>query len=92
MKSDRIAAAVEWLGTEKLDGLVAFNDGQNSFLDSNSVYVFSGVRPIGRSAVIIGSDGASTLIVEPAWDGDRARTRSFTQRTLASDDIVRTLG
>ena len=91
MKSDRIAAAVEWLETEKLDGLVAFNDGQNSFLDSNSVYVFSGVRPIGRSAVIIGRDGASTLIVEPAWDGDRARTRSFTQRTLATDDLVRTL-
>ena len=91
MKKDRITAAIEWLMIEKLDGLIAFNDGQNSFLDSNAVYVFSGVRPIGRSAVIIGRDGSSTLIVEPAWDADRASGLSFTTQTRATDDLVKTL-
>jgi Xaa-Pro aminopeptidase len=88
MKRERIDAAVKWLEQEKLDGLIAFNDGQNSFLDSNAVYVFSGVRPIGRSAVVIGRDGSSTLIVEPSWDGDRASSLSFTDSTYASDDLV----
>lgn len=92
MKKDRIAAAAQWLEAEQLDGLIAFNDGQNSFLDSNAVYVFSGVRPIGRSAAIIGRDGSSTLIVEPAWDGERARARAFTDKVIACDDLVSGLG
>ncbi|MDP2358153.1 MAG: Xaa-Pro peptidase family protein [Beijerinckiaceae bacterium] len=91
MKKDRITTAIEWLKDEKLDGLIAFNDGQNSFLDSNAVYVFSGVRPIGRSAVIIGRDGSSTLIVEPVWDEERARGISFTTRTRATENLVQAL-
>ena len=67
----RLSQAREWLHEQKLDGLIAFNDGQNSFLDGNAVYVFSGVRPIGRSAVVLPREGASILIVEPASDLDR---------------------
>jgi len=88
MKKERIVAAQSWLEQEKLDGLIAFNDGQNSFLDSNAVYVFSGVRPIGRSAAVIGRDGSSTLVIEPAWDGDRARALTFCDKTIACDDLI----
>ena len=55
-----------------LDGLIAASNGLNNFLESNAVYVLSGVRPIGESAVVLDRDGRSTLIVTPAWDGERA--------------------
>lgn len=85
--SNRLHDAAAWLAGEGIDGLVAFNDGQNSFLDSNAVYVLSGVRPIGESAVVLGRDGTSTLIVTPAWDGDRAKDLSRTGTTVATDDL-----
>ena len=33
--------------------LIALNFGQNSFLESHAVFVLSGVRPIGESAVVV---------------------------------------
>lgn len=87
----RLASARRWLSEQGLDGLVAFNDGQNSFLDSHAVFVFSDVRPLGRSAVVVARDGASTLIVEPAFDLARARACSSTVETLATDDLPSTL-
>jgi Xaa-Pro aminopeptidase len=91
MKNERIAAAAAWLKEEKLAGLIAFNDGQNSFLDSNAVYVFSNLRPIGRSAVIIAQDGTSTLLIEPSWDGSRAQKKASNTRIIACDDLARAL-
>ena len=91
-QNERAAQAAAWLGEEGLDGLLVFNDGQNSFLDSNAVYVMSGVRPIGQSAVVISREGGSTLIVTPSWDLERARSLSTTHRTLAVDDLVTALG
>ena len=91
MKNERIAAAAAWLKEEKLAGLIAFNDGQNSFLDSNAVYVFSNLRPIGRSAVIIAQDGTSTLLIEPSWDGPRAQKKASNTRIIACDDLARAL-
>jgi Xaa-Pro dipeptidase len=87
----RLEQAQDWLGEQKLDGLVAFNDGQNSFLDSNAVYVLSGVRPLGESAVVVARDGTSTLIVTPSWDGERATAASQTDATVATDDLPGTL-
>lgn len=91
MKNERIAAASQWLHEEKLDGLIAFNDGQNSFLDSNAVYVFSGVRPIGKSAVVIGRDGTSTLLIEPSWDKERTEHLATTDRVIACDDLPKAI-
>lgn len=91
-QNGRQSQAREWLKERGLDGLVAFNDGQNSFLDSNAVYVFSGVRPIGESAVVLSREGGSTLIVTPAWDGERVAAASTTETTVATDDLVNALG
>ena len=68
----RLAAATRHLADEALDGLIAASNGLNNFLESNAVYVFSGVRPIGESAVVLDREGSSTLIVTPAWDEERA--------------------
>jgi len=90
-KSDRLAAATRHLADAALDGLIAVSNGLNNFLDSNAVYVFSGVRPIGESAVVLDRDGASTLIVTPAWDEARAAAAAATDRTIGSDDLAAAL-
>src|SRR5260370_17399792 len=90
-KHGRLADATRYLADQALDGMIAASNGLNNFLDSNAVYVFSGVRPIGESAVVLDRDGRSTLIVTPAWDEARAAAASSTDRTIGSDDLAATL-
>jgi len=90
-KMGRLIEATEHLQTQALDGVIAASNGLNNFLESNAVYVFSGVRPIGESAVVLDRDGRSTLIVTPAWDETRATAISSTDRTIGTDDLAATL-
>jgi Xaa-Pro aminopeptidase len=87
----RLVAATRYLTDDALDGVIAASNGLNNFLESNAVYVFAGVRPIGESAVVLDRDGASTLIVTPAWDEARAAAASSTDRTIGTDDLAATL-
>ena len=87
----RLVQAAKHLQEHALDGLIAASNGLNNFLESNAVYVLSGVRPIGESAVVLDRDGRSTLIVTPAWDGERATSISATEATVATDDLAATL-
>ncbi len=91
VQEDRLAETSHYLAREALDGLVAVNFGQNSFLESHAVFVLSGVRPIGESAVVVDRDGRSTLIVTPAWDVERAGTLSHTTKTVGADDLPEAL-
>jgi hypothetical protein len=90
-KNGRLTQATRHLQDEALDGLIAASNGLNNFLDSNAVYVLSSVRPIGESAVVLDREGRSTLIVTPAWDGERAAAFSSTDDTIGTDDLVGTL-
>ncbi|MGE3712111.1 MAG: M24 family metallopeptidase [Hyphomicrobiaceae bacterium] len=83
----RLADAVAALEREGLWGLVAFCDGQNSFLEANAAFVLSGVRPIGESAVVVEKSGRSMLIITPAWDVARASAISRTTETIGVDDL-----
>ncbi len=87
----RLADATRYLADAALDGVIAASNGLNNFLESNAIYVFSGVRPIGESAVVLDRDGRSTLIVTPAWDEERAAALSATDRTVGTDDLVAAL-
>jgi Xaa-Pro aminopeptidase len=87
----RLAATAQYLRDQSLDALVALNFGQNSFLESHAVFVLAGARPIGESAVVIDRDGGSTLIVTPAWDGERAGALSRTAETVGADDLAASL-
>jgi Xaa-Pro aminopeptidase len=87
-KNIRLAAAAKYLANNNRDGLIAASNGLNNFLESNAVYVLSGVRPMGESAVVIDRDGRSTLIVTPAWDAERAASLSWTDHTVATDDLA----
>jgi Xaa-Pro dipeptidase len=90
-RGSRLTAAARHLQDEARDGLIAASNGLNNFLDSNAVYVLSGVRPIGESAVVLDRDGRSTLIVSPAWDEERAASLSCTDRTVGTDDLAAAL-
>jgi Xaa-Pro dipeptidase len=87
----RMAQAARHLQDRALDGLIAASNGLNNFLESNAIYVLSGVRPIGESAFVLNRDGRSTLIVTPAWDGERAAALSSTDETMATDDLAAAL-
>jgi Xaa-Pro aminopeptidase len=87
----RLAQTARYLVDEGLDGLIAFNFGQNSFLEGHAVFVLGGVRPIGESALLVDRSGAATLIVTPAWDGERAAALSRTSKTVATDDLATAL-
>jgi len=87
----RLREATKYLSDNALDGLIAASNGLNNFLESNAVYVLSGVRAIGESAVVLDRDGRSTLIVTPAWDEERAASASATDRTVGSDDLAAAL-
>jgi len=87
----RLSDATRHLAEHKLDGLIAASNGLNNFLESNAVFVLSGVRPIGESAVVLDRDGGATLIVTPAWDETRAAALSATERTIGTDDLAAAL-
>ena len=88
---NRLTETARYLANAGLDGLIAFNGGQNSFLESHAVFVLSGVRPIGESAVVVDRTGASTLMVTPAWEGERAATLARASKTVGTDDLAAAL-
>src|SRR5882672_12592047 len=88
VQKNRQGETARYLEGEALDGLVAVNYAQNSFLESHAVFVLSGVRPIGESAVVVDRAGHSTLIVTPAWEAERAAARSQTAKTIGTDDLA----
>ena len=90
-KNDRLQQAARHLQDQTLDGLIAASNGLNNFLESNAVFVLSGVRPLGESAVVLDRDGRSTLIVTPAWDEERAAALSATDRAIGTDDLAAAL-
>jgi Xaa-Pro dipeptidase len=90
-KNLRLTQATQYLHDHACDGLIAFGNGLNNFLEANAIYVFSGVRPIGESAVVLDRDGRSTLIVTPAWDAERAAALSSTDDTIGADDLAAAL-
>lgn len=88
----RLEETASYLRSEGYEAMLAVNNGHNLFLDSNAVFVFSGVRPIGASAVLIDASGRSTLVVTPAWDAERAERSSRTDSTIACDDLAAGIG
>lgn len=83
----RLDETARYLEAEGFEAMVAFTNGQNLFLDSNAVYVLSGVRPIGESGVIVDRSGRSTMVISPSWDAERAAAASRTEATLGCDEL-----
>ena len=76
----------------KLDAIVALHDGAHFIEKPNPVTVITGFKSLGPSAAILRSDGATTLIVTPAWDMERAAERCPQARVVGAGDIADALG
>ena len=72
----------------KLDAIVALHDGAHFIEKPNPVTVMTGFKSLGPAAAILRSDGATTLIVTPAWDAERAGECCPQARVIGADDIV----
>ncbi len=68
----RLANILARMREAKLDVIVALHDGAHFIEKPNPVTVVSGFKSVGPAAAILRSDGATTLIVTPAWDAERA--------------------
>ena len=72
----------------KLDAVVALHDGAHFIEKPNPVTVLTGFKSLGPAAAILRSDGATTLIVTPAWDAERAAEHCPQARVVGADDIA----
>ena len=82
-------AALEGLEARNLDALVVYSVGTLSVLRPSFLHYFSGVRPLGpHSAAVLGRDGHTTLLVEPAWDVGRVAGRTWIPEIVATSKFA----
>ena len=85
---ERLAAIRAAMIEHKLDAIVAIHDGAHFIETPNPVFVLSGFKSLGPTAMVLPRDGEATLIVTPAWDADRAAECCPTLRVIAADDVA----
>jgi len=90
--AERLADILARMREAKLDAIVALHDGAHFIEKPNPVTVLTGFKSLGPSAAILRSDGATTLIVTPAWDMERAAERCPQARVVGAGDIADALG
>lgn len=85
----RIATMREAMRAEGVEVLLAFGSGRHHFIGTNACWWLSGVRHLGRDAVVaIPLEGEPHLLVTPAWDGGRASRQSWIEQVTAVDDLA----
>ncbi len=88
--ADRIADVRRLLASEGCDTLVAASSAAHSIGRPDPVFHLTGYRPVGPSLAIVGQT-TTTLIAAPAWDVERAASRSRADTLVATDDPVASL-
>jgi len=69
--------------------LLAFGSGRHHFIGTNACWWLSGVRHIGRDALVaIPLVGEPHLLVTPSWDAGRATRQSWLETVTATDDLA----
>jgi len=86
--SERLRAIRAGMTERRLDVLVAVHDGAHFIETPNPVMVLTGFKSIGPAAAVMSDDGATSLVVTPAWDGDRAGAACPGIRVVAADDVI----
>ncbi|HTP93048.1 MAG TPA: M24 family metallopeptidase [Xanthobacteraceae bacterium] len=89
--SDRRAAVARRMAQEGVDLLIAASSGFRPYDFPDPVAFLSGYQSLGESLFVLDRDGAATLIVSPAWDGERATECARCIDAIAVDDVAREL-
>jgi Xaa-Pro aminopeptidase len=85
---ERLADILARMREARLDAIVALHDGAHFIEKPNPVTVLAGFKPLGPTAAILRGDGASALVVTPAWDAERAGECAARPRVVAATDLV----
>ena len=73
----------------EVEVLLAFGSGRHHFIGTNACWWLSGVRHIGRDAVVaIPLEGEPHLVLTPVWDSERATRQSWVDSVTAVDDLA----
>ena len=88
---DRLTDLCRRMRDDKLALLIALHDGAHFIEKPNPVTVLSGFKSLGAAAAILHPDGATELIVAPAWDAERASEFCPQARVIGADDVVEAL-
>jgi Xaa-Pro dipeptidase len=86
---DRRAAVSRRMAQDDVDLLIAASSGFRPYDFPDPVTFLSGYQSLGESIFLLSRDGQSTLIVSPAWDGERVAAHAAGIRTVAVDDVAR---
>ena len=74
----------------ELDILFVFSPAAHHVDFGDGVALISGLKPLGQAFAVLKADGASALVVSPAWDGARAEAAARTGEVSATDDLAGT--
>ena len=88
---DRLSDIRRRMQEGKLGLLVALHDGAHFIEKPNPVMVVTGFKSLGAAAAILRPDGATDLIVAPAWDAERAQECCPSARVIGANDVVEAL-
>jgi Xaa-Pro aminopeptidase len=82
-RRNAVAARMKEQGVELLFG---FHDNGHFIEKPNPVMLLSGFKSIGNAMVAVHADGECKLMVEPAWDAERAQEK--VPGAAGTDDLV----
>jgi Xaa-Pro dipeptidase len=85
---ERLTDILARMREAKLDAVVALHDGAHFIENPNPVTVLTGFKSLGPASAILRSDGATTLIVTPAWDAERAAEACPQARVAGAEDLA----
>lgn len=91
--SDRRAAVTRRMAANAIDVLIAASSGFRPYDFPDPVAFLSGYQSLGESLLVLGRDGAATLLVSPSWDAERAAhsaqdMHAQDMHTVAVDDVA----
>jgi Xaa-Pro dipeptidase len=84
----RIDAVLRRMARDGIELVIACSNGLQMPDRPDPVVHLSGYRSLGESFVLLHRDGASTLIVSPAADAERAESWKGPHACIATDDLV----
>ena len=85
---ERLTAICDRMRERRLDLVVAVHDGAHFIETPNPVTVLCGFKSLGPAICLVDRAGATTLIVAPAWDAERAQTLCPKARVIGTEDVV----
>src|ERR1700682_1839222 len=92
---ERLTSIRDRMSDRALDLILAVHDGAHFIETPNPVTVLSGFKSLGPAICLLdrntNRDFPVTLIVSPAFDGERARTACPDAQVASSHDVVATL-